>query len=218
MARRKQPAPLVRRTEASPLRSEETRFFHEVQVEMLRYAARMVGGDEAEDVVGDAFVKFFAQRERQLPPVTRQAETERRRARDDAHEAPFGRDARLRLLTMVRDEALDRRRDMERDARLLQLISSSRLAQRQWARTSLRANDADIRRAVLAVLATLPTHLQEPWLVACEHELDVAELAQHLGIPVARCRVYLSRANKLLERRLTEIELTPRSLRGKEVE
>ncbi|MCC6930552.1 MAG: hypothetical protein IT359_16310 [Gemmatimonadaceae bacterium] len=208
----------MRRAEGSTPRDDETRFYHEVQVEMLRYAAHIVGSDEASDVVGDAFVKFFAQRERHLARLPRTTGADRARRSDDAHEGPLGRDARLRLLKMVHDEAIDRRRDMERHERMLQLVSDSRLAQRQWTKTSLRTNDGDIRQTIMNVLATLPPYLREAWLLAREHDLDIDELAEHLGAPVASCRVYLSRANQRLERRLTEIELTPKSLRGREVE
>lgn len=211
MARRKERGSLVRHAQARPPRTEEARFFHEVQGELLRYAAHLVGGDEAEDVVSDAFVKFFAQRERQLSAGARQPY-------DDAHDLPLGRDARLRLLRMVRDAAIDRRRVMERHERMLQLVSASRLAERQWTKTSLRVSDGDLRRTMLEVLATLPPFLREPWLLARENDLDVHELAALLRIPVARCRAYLVRANERMERRLTEIGLTPRTLRDKEVE
>lgn len=231
MKRKPQGGVPMRRSELRPSRDEVERFYDEMQLEMRRYAAHIVGPDDAEDVAQDALVKFFDQRERTRERSSQRA-SERTRSRlprqatmgsaperdDPAHATPVGRDARLRLLRMVRDTAIDRCRQVVREARLLQLVTGPGAAARRWSSTRRRAEDSEIRRTVHAALEEMPRYLRDPWILARENGMEVHEAAAQLGIPAATCRVYLMRANERLERQLREMGLTPRTIRGKEVE
>lgn len=202
-----------------PVRDEVERFYREVNDEMQRLATYVVGRADADDVVQDAFVKFLDQRERALTAGTRQAGTPAVASRHDAaHDALIGDDARLRLLAMVRDAALDRRREIERDTRRLQLVSGSRAAERRWTNTGRRAEDNDIRRAIHAALQTLPPYQRDAWLLARECDLSVERTAEILHIEPRSCSVFICRASDTLERLLSEVGVTPRTIRGREVE
>lgn len=219
MERREQGRAPVRRAEARPVRDEVAKFYGDVHVEMRRVATHIVGREEADDVVQDAFVKFLDQHERALTPSTRQAGKRRLgRAPDPAHKSLTGKDTRLRLMAMVRDTALDRHREMQRDAHNLQLVSGSRAAERRWTSARRRAEDDDIRRAIHSVLETLPRYQRDAWLLSRELDLSVEDAAGQLEIEPRSCSVFISRANRALEVGLAEVGLTPRTIRGREVE
>lgn len=219
MERKERGRPPVQRAEARPVRDDVERFYKEVNDEMRRLATHIVGHEEADDVVQDAFVKFLDQRERALTPSPRQAGKARlARVKDAAHDTVTGKDARLRLLTMVRDTAIDRHREMARDAHNLQLVTGPRAAERRWANTRRRTEDNEIRHAIHTALGALPRYQRDAWLLARECELSIDDTAAQLRIEPRSCSVFVSRANRSLESRLAEVGLTPRTLRGREVE
>lgn len=201
---------LVRDAERDGREQRFARIYEENHGRMRRYAARLVGPEDADDVVQDALLKFLAQLQQgggSAPAATRRPQLPRTSA-----------DARWRLIAMVRDVAIDRRRRGRKESRMLALITGPSAAVRRWMSANRRADDTDIRRAIQQALHGVPAYAREPWLLARELELDYTEIARHLGIPVPSVRVYVARANRELARRLRRVGLTPAEGRGREGE
>ncbi len=198
---------LVREGEREAGAHGEARIYEEMQGPMRRYAARLVGPEDADDVVQDALLKFLAQTQQHATPGAASSRT--RLPRTSA-------DARWRLIAMVRDVAIDRRRRGRKESRMLALITGPSAAVRRWMSAHRRAEDTDIRRTIHQALHDIPAYAREPWLLARELEMDYAEIAEQLGIPAASARVYVARANRALARQLRRVGLTPAERRGSE--
>ncbi|MBK8057881.1 MAG: sigma-70 family RNA polymerase sigma factor [Gemmatimonadetes bacterium] len=209
MDKERQVLPLVRPATRLEGEADIALLYRQMQGDLTRYAARLVDPEEVEDVVHDAILKFLAQRER-----------ERERARDGGREALglAGDDARIRLMVMVRDVAIDRYRNAQAQSRLMRLITGPSATIRRWMNTRRSADDNDIRFTIQEALRGLPEYIREPWLLVVEFGYSYKEAAAHLNIDTGTCRACVSRANARLREQLTADGLTPDALRGREVE
>jgi RNA polymerase sigma factor (sigma-70 family) len=170
---------------------------------LMRYASRMVSARDADDVVQDAMLKFLAQRREGAGDG------------DDAAEwAPTERDLRLRLVSMLRDSALDRLRREKAELRLMQLISGPTATMRRWMNPRRSVEDAELRMSIEQAVARLSPYVREPWLLSREMGMTVDEIATLLGITPASCRTSITRANAELRRMLEAYHVTPRIIGG----
>jgi RNA polymerase sigma factor (sigma-70 family) len=182
--------PLVRPARGHPAPLDVAQLYRQVEGELLRYAARLLPGDGAEDVVQEAVLKFLVQQDRLGGALT-------------AH------DARLRLLAMVKDAARDRMRSTRRQSRLMQLITGPTATIRRWMRAGQAVNDATILLAIRDAMDQMKPSDREVWVMMHEHGLTVADTANHLGISRGTCRAAIASANKVLRGELARLGVTP---------
>lgn len=188
---------LVRQPRGVEHEAEVALLYRALHATLRRYAVRLVDRDDADDVVQDAMLKYLAQREREGKAL-----------------APD--DARLRLLSMVKDAARDRLRRSRRESRLMQLITGPTAAVRRWMSARRPADDGAIREAIHEALGQLPSYTREPWLLVREQGLSVDEAAALLEVTPDSCRALISKANRELRRLLSRQGFTPHSLRGRD--
>lgn len=172
------------------------RLYRRMHDGLVLYAARRVDGDDAQDVVHDAMLKFIEQHDARAPE-------------------PDG-DARARLVAMVQDVLRDGARRERRRQRLMQLISGTTAAMRRWTNPRRMADDNEIQRAIDANLARIPRCHRAVWVAIREDGLSVTEVAELLDITTGAVRAALSKANHELRQRLARNGFTPATLRGRE--
>lgn len=192
--------------EAQPDQREERRqaidfdrFYREHHGKLLRYAMRDVDADEAKDVVHDALLKYLAHSARDRVPDTSE-------------------EAQWRMLAMVHDVLLDRRRTAARRRRLQQLISLGTAAMRRDANPRRRAEDAEIRRAIHAILQEMPACRRIAWTTVQEQGLSITQAAKLFELSPVTIRGYLHDANLELREALARQGITPATLRGRNEE
>ncbi|MEV6021249.1 MULTISPECIES: RNA polymerase sigma factor [unclassified Streptomyces] len=156
--------------------------FHRYADDIHRYAARRLGTEAADDLMAETFVIAFQRRRRY--DLTR------------PHARPW-------LYGIVTRLIGGQRRSEARQLRALSRVASRTpsdgsggepLAERVAARISAE----NTRDALTAALAKLPARHRDVLLVIAWGDLDYAEAAEALGIPVGTVRSRLHRARKKL--------------------
>ncbi len=188
---------MVRPARGRPAPLDLAQLYRQLEGELLRYAERLVEGDGAEDVVQEAVLKFLVQQERSDVPLT-------------------PHDARLRLMSMVKDEALDRLRNVRRESRLMQLITGPTATLRRWMRAGQATGDAAILQAIRDAMDFMKPSDREVWVLMHEHGFTVAEAAAHLKVSRGSCRASIACANKILRIELARIGVTPDTVGARE--
>lgn len=171
--------------------------YREMHGGLVRYAMRDVDEDEAKDIVHDALLKYLEQ-------LTRQPHLEP----EDV--------ARPRLVAMVHDVMLDRKRTNKRRKQLMQLISGSTAAIRRWTNPRRSAEDDEILRSIHEALESMHPSYRVAWTTVKEQGMTPEETADLLGISVGSVRAALHKANVLLRKALTRDGITPATLRGRD--
>lgn len=150
-----------------------------------RYAARRLGGEVADDLVAETFTTAFQQRHRYDPA---------RGAGADARPWLFG--IATNLVGRHRRAEARRFKAMSRVPALAD--HDEPLADRAADRVVARA----VRRELAAALAALPARHRDVLLLVAWGDLNYAEAAQALGIPVGTVRSRLHRARSKLREAL----------------
>jgi RNA polymerase sigma factor (sigma-70 family) len=145
-----------------------------------RMAATIVGAADAEDVAQEAFVKAFGK----------------------LHNFRHGAAFRPWLLTIVANEARNRRRSARRHLAALRRVAGQRVEDVPAADERLAADER--RAALLAAVRSLP--LGERRVVQCRYllELTEAETATVLSLPAGTVKSRLSRALSRLRQAMPE--------------
>ncbi|MFJ7969263.1 RNA polymerase sigma factor [Streptomyces sp. NPDC096324] len=160
--------------------------FHRYADDIHRYAARRLGTEAADDLMAETFVIAFQRR--------------RRYDLSRPHARPW-------LYGIVTRLIGGHRRAEARRLRALSRVASTGpadggggepLAERVAARVSAEST----RGALSAALAALPARHRDVLLVVAWGDLDYAEAAEALGIPVGTVRSRLHRARKKLREAL----------------
>lgn len=124
---------------------------------LLQYADRIVGGSsDPQDVVQEAFIRFWTRRER------------------------WGEEGSVRALlyTLTRNAALDERRRAARSERVAQAAEGPRAP----SRPSAEAEASQLRRAASRAVSALPPKRQEVFRLSREQGLSYAEIAEVMGV------------------------------------
>lgn len=191
------PLSLVRPPSARGTPVDLDRLYRDMHGGLVRYAMRDLDEDEAKDVVHDALLKYLQQLARQAFPEPEE-------------------EARPRLVAMVHDVILDRKRTDKRRKRLMQLISGSTAAMRRWTNPRRSAEDEEIVRTIHEVLESMSPSERVAWTTVKEQGMTPAETAELLGVTTASVRAALGKANAELRRQLTRDGITPATLRGRD--
>ncbi len=139
-----------------------------------------ISGDEAEDAVQDAFVKAYRKLDTFRPGST----------------------FRPWLLTIVANEARNRRRSMSRRASLELRVRQQPLA--MGAASDTLAIDHEQRRRLVAAVSDLPDHHREVVALRFFAGLSESETAEVLSCPLGTAKSRLSRALDALRAALGE--------------
>ncbi|MGW1590459.1 RNA polymerase sigma factor [Streptomyces sp. NPDC002386] len=153
-----------------------------------RYIARRLGSDTADDLMAETFVIAF----------------QRRRRYDVSH--PHARPWLYGIATNLIGR---HRRDEARRLRALSRMASlSEGREEQAGPEDGVTNSAEAHGVLAGALAELPARYRDVLLVVAWGELDYAEAAQALGLPVGTVRSRLHRARTRLRRALGAPEAT----------
>jgi RNA polymerase sigma-70 factor, ECF subfamily len=156
-----------------------TALFRSHQAAVYRYAAYMSGRDAADDIVQETFLIVLRQRQR----------------RDPIHG-----DIRSYLLGIARHRAMKRLGSRE-TANLDDAAEMPVLI--EWPRSLEELEQQELTQQVRSAVASLPPHYREV-VVLCElEELDYADAAAVIGVPVGTIRSRLHRGRGLLAQMLT---------------
>jgi RNA polymerase sigma-70 factor (ECF subfamily) len=152
--------------------------------ELFGYCARRVGPDVAEDIVASAFLVAFEQRARFDP--------------DRAGALPW-------LYGIATNLLRRHRRDEARGYRALARTGIDPFTGEGAAeRAAERADGAARARRIAGVLAALPSRQRDVLLLFAIGQLEYAEIAQALNIPLGSVQSALHRARTKLRAALTE--------------
>jgi RNA polymerase sigma-70 factor (ECF subfamily) len=163
-----------------------------------RYVARRLGPDAADDLMAETFVTAF----------------QRRRSYDLSHAH-----ARPWLYGIATNLIGRHRRDEARRLRAMARVASLTPGHGQAVGAVTGGPGAEDAHAALAgALAALPARYRDVLLVTAWGDLDYAEAAQALGIPVGTVRSRLHRARGKLRRALGGPDLTPSTAPRKETD
>ncbi|MFE4701924.1 RNA polymerase sigma factor [Streptomyces sp. NPDC056738] len=160
--------------------------FHRYADDIHRYAARRLGTEAADDLMAETFVIAFQRR--------------RRYDLSRPHARPW-------LYGIVTRLIGGHRRAEARRLRALSRVASADPADGGGAeplaeRVAARISAENTRGALSAALATLPARHRDVLLVVAWGDLEYAEAAEALGIPVGTVRSRLHRARKKLREAL----------------
>jgi RNA polymerase sigma-70 factor, ECF subfamily len=151
-----------------------TALFRSHQAAVYRYAAYMCGRDAADDIVQDTFLVVLRQR--------------RRRDRVQG-------DVRSYLLGIARHRAL-KRLGRKETANLDDLAETPAMV--EWPQSLVELEQQELTQQVRSAVESLPPHYREV-VVLCElEELDYADAAAVIGVPVGTVRSRLHRGRGLL--------------------
>ncbi|MFI0717550.1 RNA polymerase sigma factor [Streptomyces sp. NPDC021224] len=157
--------------------------FDRYAADIHRYAARRIGTEAADDLVADAFVVAFQRR--------------RRYDVSKPHARPWLYGIATNLVGAHRRGEVRRLRAMARAAGTVpdeRTGDAEPLAERVAARVAAQST----RAALAGALAKLPARYRDVLLVVAWGDLDYAEAADALGIPVGTVRSRLHRARTRL--------------------
>lgn len=197
--RERQALSLVRPPEENSQPVNLDLLYREMHGGLVRYAMRDADEDEAKDIVHDALLKFIEQAARRSVPESME-------------------EARPRLVAMVHDVMLDRRRTNQRHIGFKQLVSGSRAAIRRWTNPRRSAEDEEILCSIYEALERMPPSYRVAWTTVVEQGMKPYETAELLGVTPASVRASLHKANVLLREALTRDGITPATLRGRDDE
>ncbi|MGW4436047.1 RNA polymerase sigma factor [Streptomyces sp. NPDC004596] len=156
-----------------------------------RYIARRLGSDTADDLMAETFVIAFQRRRRYDP--------------SHPHARPWLYGIATNLIGRHRRDEARRLRALSRMASLPQ----EREEQAGWEdRTTGGLDSGETNGALAGALAELPGRYRDVLLVIAWGELDYAEAARALGLPVGTVRSRLHRARTRLRRALGGSEAT----------
>ncbi|MEV5343567.1 RNA polymerase sigma factor [Streptomyces sp. NPDC052676] len=165
-----------------------------------RYIARRLGSDTADDLTADTFVIAF-QRRRRYDPA-------------QGHARPW-------LYGIATNLVSRHRRDEARRLKALSRLASLAPGPEHGgpeAGVTDRLGAAGADGALAGALAALPARYRDVLLVIAWGELDYAEAARALGLPVGTVRSRLHRARTKLRRSLGGPDLTPSTVSRKETD
>jgi RNA polymerase sigma-70 factor, ECF subfamily len=151
--------------------------------ELFGYCARRVGPDVAEDIVAAVFLVAFEQRKRFDP--------------DRAGALPW-------LYGIATNLLRRHRRDEARAYRALARTGVDPVAGDGTDRAAERADGAVRAQRIAGVLAALPARQRDVLLLFAIGQLEYAEIAQALNIPLGSVQSALHRARTKLRAALTE--------------
>jgi RNA polymerase sigma factor (sigma-70 family) len=155
---------------------------------LLRYCARRIGPDAAEDVVAQTFLIAYEQRHRYDP--------------DRAEVLPWLYGITTRLLARHRRDEIRWYRALARTG-ADPLLGGRSVVDSHAPRADERA-DAQVRaRQIAAVLAELPARQRDVLLLYAVGELSYGEIATVLDVPVGTVQSALHRARTKLRHALT---------------
>jgi len=154
---------------------------------------------DAEDVVQDAMDKFIAQRQRATSAIS-------------------GKEQDARLVLMVGDVALDRRRKQRRQhlrevERRLKSSGATQAA-RPWSGPVLGDDEAAaLAREVELALEKISPRYREAWILVRNEQRTYAEASAMLDLPVETLRAYVCDTNRKLRAALGKRGITAQTLR-----
>jgi RNA polymerase sigma-70 factor (ECF subfamily) len=162
---------------------------------LVSFARSLGTGQEAEDVVHDALLKYWRHLEREPSEAASEVE-------------PV-------LVAMVFEVARDRTRREGRRLALAQWITGPRAAVRRWMSPARQAADGEILNEIDRALAKLPRRWRDVWLLAYDDQLTFDSIGRLLGISASTARANYARACSRLRLELARVGLEPRDLRGR---
>ncbi|HLL38008.1 MAG TPA: RNA polymerase sigma factor [Streptomyces sp.] len=163
-----------------------------------RYIARRLGSDTADDLMAETFVIAF-QRRRRYDPA-------------HPHARPWLYGIATNLISRHRREEASRLRALSR----LASLAPGREPGGPQDGVADRLGGTAADGALAGALAALPARYRDVLLVIAWGELDYAEAAQALNLPVGTVRSRLHRARTKLRKSLGGPDLTPSTASGKE--
>jgi RNA polymerase sigma factor (sigma-70 family) len=182
------------RTSVGMTRDEFAALYDRHAPALFGYCARRVGPDRAEDVVAATFLTAYE-----------------RRYRYDGQRggaAPWLYGIATNLLRRHRREEMRAYRLLARTG--MDPLAGAEAAGGHADRTDERTDARARARAIAGTLAALPTRQREVLLLYAVGELEYAEIAEALGIPLGSVQSALHRARAKLRAALTESEFLTR--------
>lgn len=161
---------------------------------LLKAARRLVGADDAEDLVQDVLLAYIG--------LVGQGRVENEEER------------RTTLFGMVKHRAFERRRGGKRRRKLSALITGSTLVAQRPRRADLALDDGRVRHQVNEAILQLPKRWRETFVLMYEDGLAAEAAAEVLGIGQRTARANYGHACRLLRRHLKEAGIDQRLLRG----
>jgi RNA polymerase sigma-70 factor (ECF subfamily) len=159
--------------------------FQQFYPSMLFYADRLVGGDEAEDVVQDAFVELWKKKEEL---------TDAEHIRAFLYRAVYTRSLNvLKHRSIIRDYA---------DA--AQEIEMRRAEYYRPENNDVISNieNRELRHQINAAISELPEKCRQVFILSYLHDMKNKEIADAMGISVKTVEVHIYKALKYLRARL----------------
>lgn len=165
--------------------------FRECYPKLLFYATRLVGSDEAEDVVQDVFVELWRRREAVVM--------------GEQILAFLYRSVYTKALNLLKHQAIEN----NYSAAMVEIYERKlQFYQPDNAEVIKRIEDRELRKEIVGAINELPDKCREVFRLSYLHEMKNKDIAETMGISLRTVEAHMYKALKFLRERLSHLLLT----------
>lgn len=165
--------------------------FRECYPKLLFYATRLVGSDEAEDVVQDVFVELWRRRDGVVM--------------GEQILAFLYRSVYTKALNLLKHQAIEN----NYSAAMVEIYERKlQFYQPDNAEVIRRIEDRELRKEIFEAINELPDKCREVFRLSYLHEMKNKDIADTMGISLRTVEAHMYKALKFLRERLSHLLLT----------
>lgn len=165
--------------------------FRECYPKLLFYATRLVGSDEAEDVVQDVFVELWRRRDGVVM--------------GEQILAFLYRSVYTKALNLLKHQAIEN----NYSAAMVEIYQRKlQFYQPDNAEVIKRIEDRELRKEIFQAINELPDKCREVFRLSYLHEMKNKDIADTMGISLRTVEAHMYKALKFLRERLSHLLLT----------